>query len=216
MWWILGGAALLLILSGSERERDLIVPVPGIDINGNARRIKEGYLLSGMITAENVPRIRQEGIRVVLSAADPGDPVRVALARSGIEWVPVYLGSHWRHTGILADVASRYEPEQILIHCQHGVDRTGNITAHYLVSRHGWEIAPALLAMVYPTEEDVEGLNEVLRMHGLPHQAELGGPGIGMYSLAGIGRRGGMKARNEAYQRLISGNIEALGAQIIN
>jgi len=214
---ILIGVGLALLISSTQQnstDRALIAPVPGIDVRGNARQVREGYTLSGMIAAENVPNIRRRGIRVVLSAVDPGEPARAALAHAGIEWVPVPLGSTWRHTATLARVASRYRPEEILIHCTHGVDRTGNIAAHYLVTRHGWTVPDALYAVVNQTEEDLLGLGIVLQQYGYTdHRRTRYNDGVGIYALRPIGRSGGMKARNEAYRRLISGNIEAVGGE---
>jgi len=185
--------------------------VQGLDVPGNARRIPEGYLLSGMLTAGSVPILRREGIRHILSAVTLPDSLQGQIRAEGIEIHPIPIGSTFRNAGTIEAVASRCRPEELLIHCTHGADRTGAVAAFLLSTRHSWKPAAALWSVLAPTRIDVEGLNLVLGQVGDTDRRSYGATGIGIYSPAAIGKSGGMKTRSENYRRLAN---SAYGAMI--
>jgi hypothetical protein len=222
IWYIVAGAGLALLLAHTVATtsasvtgyRSTIRAVAGIDVEGNARQIKEGYFLTSMIEERHVANIHRQGVRVVISAVNPSDETVAALRRAGIEWVPVPLGSTFLHADTIHATLERYAPERTLIHCQHGVDRTGNIAAFALVTQHDWKVDDALYAVVNPVAADTTGLGQVLDYWdaGAPRSPRFAG--VGIYSLAGIGKSGGMKARDDDYRQLISTNIQAMRSYV--
>ena len=206
--WVLvlggaAGAAYWLTRSRNVRATGPAVSIPSLP---NARRLPQGYVATAMIEPQHVPILRDLGVRATLSAARPSDATIAALRASGIEWVAVPMHSTFRHAGTLSEVAQRYRPEQIHVHCQHGADRTGNILAYYLVTEHGWSVPDALWAVVNPRETDTRGLGDVLASQGYNSRKTPSDPGVGAYA----GRIGGMKARSEGYRNLITTNIAAM------
>lgn len=180
-----------------------------------ARQLAEGYWLGALFTERHVPAMQAMGVEVVLSAVAPSDATLDALRAAGIEQVYIPIGSTFRHAEAILETTGRYRPDQVFIHCQHGVDRTGAIAAFLLVTRHGWPVSDALYSMVNPSESDVSGLARVLERYGLPDPRSAGDPGVGTYSLTGAGvGYGGMKVRSENYVRLVSTAIEAMAAEI--
>jgi hypothetical protein len=184
MFWALAigvGVAVLLLAGRGMTAPGVAAAIPNLDPAGHARQIPLGYTLSGMIAPESIPVLHQRGIRLVISLVDPGSETRAALQSAGIQQLLIPLGAQWRYGAEIRSTAARFAPDQILIHCQHGVDRTGNVAAHLLVTRHGWDAADALY----------------------------GDEGVGIYSLEAIGLRGGMKADGD-YGDMIRGNLSEI------
>lgn len=201
-WIIAGGlvTALLVVRGvhrGMGRSTGRTVAVPGVDTAGHARRVPVGYILSGMFEARHVPALAAAGVRLVLSAVNPASAAREALRRAGITWVPVPLGAHWRNGQEILQAATQYQPNTTFIHCTHGADRTGAITAFLLVMRHGWTIPDALYAVVVPTTLDVGELGRLLRAAGYNENRTVQTVGVGAYSLKPLGLWGGMKVRGD-------------------
>lgn len=179
------------------------------------RQMAEGYWLGAMFDERHVPAMESYGVEVVLSAVAPSDDTLDALRAAGIEQVYIPIGSTFRHAIKIQETVDRFRADEIFIHCQHGVDRTGAIAAYLLVTRHGWPISDALYSVVNPGDTDVAGLTRVLDRFGLTDPRVPGDPGVGTYSLTGAGvGYGGMKVRSENYVNLVVTTIEAIAAEI--
>jgi hypothetical protein len=179
------------------------------------RQMAEGYWLGAMFDQRHVPAMQSYGVKVVLSAVAPSDATLDALRDAGIEQVYLPIGSTFRHATKIQETVDRFRADEIFIHCQHGVDRTGAIAAYLLVTRHGWPVSDALYSVVNPGETDVSGLARVLDRLGLTDPRSPGDPGVGTYSLTGAGvGYGGMKVRSENYVNLVVTTIEAIAAEI--
>jgi hypothetical protein len=122
------------------------------------------------------------------------------------------MGATFRHAETIREIAERYRPEEILIHCTHGADRTGTIAAFLLIEQHGWEIADAFYAVVYPTSSQVEGLSYALGRMGIDDVRTLEDPSVSIYSPGGRDEGGGLKAHNEAFRRIIYTAIETISS----
>lgn len=207
IWSIVIGIAIALAITHKTTNvfRPTIQAVIGIDERGHARRIKEGYILSGMFNESHVSRIVQQGVKLVVSLARPSDIAISALERNRILHFPAYLGSRFRYGREIHNIVSQYDPEQVMIHCEHGVDRTGNVTAYLLHAFHDYTIPHALYAVVNPVDSDIQALNSILRNYGFFETPVE----IGKYSLRPIGKYGGMKVRGN-YGQMVEQNIQAM------
>ena len=163
-----------------------------------------------MIGPEDVPILGRLGVRVVLSAHLPDDFTVQLLADYGIEHVAVPMSDTFRHSETILAVADRYEPAEILVHCQHGADRTGVIAAFLLVMRHNWLVPDALYAVLAPTPTDVAGLAAILEEYDLPDVRSNSDASVGFYSVAATGGNGGLKTQGSGYVRLISTTLETI------
>ncbi len=180
-----------------------------------SRQMAEGYWLGALFDERHVPALQSYGVEVVLSAVKLSDDTLEALDFAGIEQVYIPIGSTFRHAATIRSTVDRHRADQVFVHCQHGVDRTGAIAAFLLVTRHGWPVSDALYSVVNPGATDVAGLARVLHRFGLTDPREPGDPGVGTYSLTGAGvGYGGMKVRSENYVNLVVTTIEAMAAEI--
>lgn len=184
-------------------ELDLAMP-PG------SRQIEEGYWLGALFSEEHVPAMEALGIQVVLSAVDPSDETIEALERAGIERIRIPMSNRFRHADTILGVAEQFPEESIFIHCRHGADRTGAITAFLLVTRHRWNQADALYSVLYPTQSDVDGLVEVFERYGIEDVRGPQDPSVGIYSISRNGGSGGLKVRNERYMELVETTLDAM------
>jgi hypothetical protein len=163
-----------------------------------------------MIGPEDVPILSRLGIRVVLSAHQP-DALTVQLLEDlGIEQVGVPMSDTFQHAETVLDVAQRYAPDEIFVHCWHGADRTGVIAAFLLVMRHGWTIPDAFYSVLAPTPDDTAGLGQILAAYDLPDTRTPDDPTVGFYSVAATGTNGGLKAHARGYIQLISTTLDAI------
>ncbi len=88
---------------------------------------------------------------------------------------------------LLDAVDNRYFPDEIAIQCTHGVDRTGNIIAFLLATRHGVSIPDAYYAVVRRRASDVEGVASVLAEYGINDRRDVDDPTVGIYTYRGNG-----------------------------
>lgn len=195
-----------------ETRRLSRLPLPPEDssLPPAARQMKEGYWLGAMIGPDDVALLQRIGIRLVLSAVPPDNQTLENLRVAQIQQVSLPMGDTFLHAPRILEMVDRYPPQEILIHCRHGADRTGAIAAFLLVTRHGWPIADAFYAVLYPSDQDTVGLAEILRNYGMVDHRLPSDPSVGFYSVSATGTSGGLKARNPRYARLVTSTIEAV------
>ncbi|MDR5739416.1 dual specificity protein phosphatase family protein [Caballeronia sp. LZ019] len=107
----------------------------------NLHRITPSLYRSAQITADDLPRLRALGIRKIISFrsfhSDDG-----LLAGSGIALQRIRINT-WniRDEDMIAALQALRHVDRdgpVLIHCQHGADRTGLVSALYRVVYQGW------------------------------------------------------------------------------
>lgn len=214
IWWMLGAVGLIAYLAAVNTlitgpHNYPAEAVDGVDIRGHARRTREGYILASRHSIGQIPALINEGIQVVVSAVDPGLLVRNVREYAGIRTIDAPMSNTFRHVEDLLQV-TELDPRSVLIHCEHGVDRTGAIAAFLLVARHGWPIPDALYAVVNPARVDVQGLADVLADYGYQDRRDVSDSRVGGYSLSPLGKSGGLKVRSDGYVNLVSTTIDAM------
>ena len=181
-----------------------------------ARQIDEGYYLSPMIYPNDIPTLKALDIQVVLSASMPDPKTAYLLVQSGLLHIRVPMSDTFRFADEILAITAQYEPEEVFIHCTHGADRTGAITAFLLVMRHKWRVADALYSVLYRAEQDTDGLRRVLREFCIEDRREPDDPTVGFYSLARADAVGGLKARSSGYRRLVRTTLEHMITPLSN
>lgn len=194
----------------------------------NARRTPTGILMMGIRAegeatswqAEQIANeLWDEGIRMILSLHPPDSDITQAFHDRGIvllhEQFETRYENYWNfHWWLGYDVPwqdavewmmQQYEPDQIAIHCQHGVDRAGNTMAYILSVYFDVPIADAWYAVVDPSYQNVEGLADVLEEFGINDRRSYDDPTVGIYA---FNRVDGMKAHNEGYRNYIRNTIQ--------
>ncbi len=116
--------------------------------DANLYQVDEKFYRSEQLTAEDVPAVHELGIKSVINLRyfDRNDNEAI-LADSGILLLNKPLLT-WRiRPGQIAEILYLIEQQQqqgpVLVHCYHGADRTGLISAMYRIVYHGWDIAEA-------------------------------------------------------------------------
>jgi len=154
---------------------------------------------------KDIPWLYGAGIRRLLSAVSPARELE-----ERFEVVSVPMGSTFRHAGKILEHTWEIPPRQILIHCQHGADRTGCILAFLLCVKHEWNIADAFYSVLYKSPRDCSALAELLKGLDIQGTRYSDDPSVGFYGLAACGLPGGLKARSKNYQKLILSTIEKI------
>jgi len=144
-------AVSLLAAPGPElvaRPAEWATAVPGTSV-ANLYRIEDGLYRAAQPTAAGFTELAALGVHGVLDVAGgAGDEPLVHSDAIRLFHVPMSAwGLHddlvLRALRIMADPANR----PLLIHCQHGADRTGALVALYRVVVQGWNKADAIREM---------------------------------------------------------------------
>lgn len=179
----------------------------------NTRQTEEGYWLGSRPDAEDIEELHARGIELVLTlSVIPRRElalIKEKIQKLGMKQIYLPFGRKFPPSSkFMSDVMS-YRPEQILIHCEHGSDRTGAMMAFILSARHGWPISKALYSVILPSAGDINALSRILQRRGYDVDTAEYEMIIGMYSAEKNGGYGGMKVRFAGgnYYRLIETTI---------
>lgn len=176
----------------------------------NTRHLKEGYWIGALPDVNNIQAMKDHGIKIILTVTNTKkswNPVKQKIQELGIKHIIIPVGSRFPKDTSFYDTLLDYDPNEIFVHCDHGGDRSGTFIAYLLARRNHWTIQRSLLAMVNPSKIDVNGLKKVLKQHGYEITID-DLQYTSIYSGSSNGGFGGLKARNEGYQRLISTMLE--------
>jgi protein tyrosine/serine phosphatase len=146
-------AAALLLLSNpfaaeKVRPKEWAVPVK-VDGLPNLFRVTPTLYRSAQPSLPGFRNLDQVGIRTVINLRGGEDDGRAALALGfRLESVPL-SAARVRHESNVQILRLLGQTEQgpILVHCQHGADRTGMICALYRMVYQGWDRARAIEEM---------------------------------------------------------------------
>lgn len=150
--------SLALVLSGfllsqaagaaqPPRPDTWAVAVSGTSV-GNLYRIEPGLFRSAQPTSAGFRELEAMGVKSVLCVSGEDDSAAARGTKLKTFHVPMTAwglrdGRVLEALKILADPANR----PLVIHCQHGADRTGAIVALYRVLVQGWDKAEAVREM---------------------------------------------------------------------
>lgn len=133
-------------LSSADRPLQWAQNVPDTPVN-NLHRITPSLYRSAQLSKDDVPQLQKLGIRKVISFRAFHSDSEI-LAGSGITMQRIPINT-WniRDEDMVSALKALREVEQhgpVLIHCQHGADRTGLVSALYRVVYQGWTKEQAL------------------------------------------------------------------------
>lgn len=156
--------ALLLVLTGSAcaqqpqvADAPATAPRPGhwaepLSLEGvpNLHRISDGLYRSEQPTAQGFRNLEKLGIRTVINLRHFNDDAREAAGTSlRLERVKILT---WRagdeHVIEVMRLLRNKDNGPFLIHCQHGADRTGLMSAMYRMLEQNWTAQDALAELV--------------------------------------------------------------------
>jgi protein tyrosine phosphatase (PTP) superfamily phosphohydrolase (DUF442 family) len=153
----------------------------------NLYRVSSGLFRSAQPTAEGMRNLKDLGVKTVINLCPGNDPTEIAALGLVYEHIPMRVWNPRekqliRFLRILMD--SKETP--VLVHCQHGADRTGALCAAYRIAVEGWTKEEALQEMIdggfgfhpiwtYLLEHWINGLNaeKIRREAGVQRQQNL-------------------------------------------
>jgi protein tyrosine/serine phosphatase len=126
--------------AAAERPVQWAQPIAAAGVP-NLHQIAPGLYRSAQPTADGMQRLKGMGIRTVISFRAYHDD-KEALAGTGIRAVRIPINT-WdiRDSQVVATLKALKQKGDgpFLIHCQHGADRTGLMSAMYRIVVQGWD-----------------------------------------------------------------------------
>ncbi len=115
----------------------------------NLHRVSDSLYRSAQPTAEGMREARALGIKTVVNLRSLHSD-RGALAGTGLGYVHLHVKAwHPEVEDVIAFLKVVTDPARtpVLVHCQHGADRTGLMVAVYRVVVQGWRVEEAIAEM---------------------------------------------------------------------
>ncbi len=134
----------------TDNIRPVTWSVP-MNISGvpNLHKVSERLYRSAQPTSEGMLNLKNQGIKTIINLRSFHSD-RKETEAAGLEYEHIYMKA-W-HPEIkeavrFLRIATNPKHAPVLVHCQHGSDRTGTMCAIYRVAVHGWDREEALREM---------------------------------------------------------------------
>lgn len=148
--------ATYFLLAGSVSATETVPTRPAswaqpITLSGvpNLHKITDTLYRSAQPTAEGMKNLKQMGIKTIVSLrAFHSDRDEIGETRLGYEHI--YMKTwHPEQEDVVRflKIVTNSEQTPVLVHCQHGADRTGTMSAIYRVAVEGWTKEEAIREM---------------------------------------------------------------------
>jgi protein tyrosine phosphatase (PTP) superfamily phosphohydrolase (DUF442 family) len=151
--WLGVLAIVLLVCPASftaEKVRPAAWAVP-VKVDGvpNLFQVTPTLYRSAQPTLQGFKNLEQMGIQTVVNLRGGEDDERAALALGfGLESIPLSAARNRHESNVrVMRLLGRADLGPVLVHCQHGADRTGMILALYRMVYQGWDSAKAIEEM---------------------------------------------------------------------
>lgn len=116
----------------------------------NLHKVSDDLFRSAQPTGEGMKNLKNMGIETVVNLRSFHSD-RVSIGNTGLAYEHIYMKA-WRpeHKEIVRFLQIVTNPKRtpVLVHCQHGADRTGAMTAIYRIIVQGWSREEAVREMV--------------------------------------------------------------------
>ncbi|MBI4955011.1 MAG: tyrosine-protein phosphatase [Myxococcales bacterium] len=116
----------------------------------NLHRVDEGFYRGAQPTAEGIPELVKLGVRTVVNVRALHSD-RSLLAGHSLDYEHIsFKAWHPERSDVVAflRIATDRARQPFFLHCQHGADRTGMMTAIYRITVQGWSKDDAIAEMV--------------------------------------------------------------------
>ena len=145
---ILAMAGWVLAAFGGERPAEWAAPVelPGVP---NLHRVDARFYRSAQPTAEGMTNLVALGVKTVVNLRDNhSDDDEIGKLPLKAHRIEIFTGNmKVKYVKDFLAVLDDTNAVPVLVHCQHGADRTGTMCAMYRVLRQGWEPEAAIREM---------------------------------------------------------------------
>lgn len=136
-------------LSSAKRNPNWAQPmvVSGVP---NLNKVTDGLYRSAQPSAEGMTRLRAMGVETIVNLRSFHSD-RDEIGESGLAYEHIYMKAwHPEEKEVVRFLQIVTNPKRtpVLVHCQHGADRTGTMCALYRVAVQGWSKQKAIDEMV--------------------------------------------------------------------
>lgn len=122
------------------------VVLPGVP---NLHRVSAGLYRSAQPSAEGMQQLAALGVRTVVNLRSFHSD-RDEIGDTGLAYEHLYMKAwhpEWKEALRFLQIASDPARQPVLVHCQHGADRTGTLVAVYRMAVQGWSADQAIAEM---------------------------------------------------------------------
>jgi len=115
----------------------------------NLHKVSDNLYRSAQPTAEGMLSLKQMGIRTIVNLRSFHSD-RDEIGNSGLEYEHIYMKAwHPEREDVVRFLQIVTNPERtpVLVHCMHGADRTGSMSALYRIAVQGWTKEEAVREM---------------------------------------------------------------------
>jgi protein tyrosine/serine phosphatase len=146
------GLTLLLgvVLAGAAEKRQAKWAIPfKLKGAGNFFRVSPALYRSAQPTAQGFSNLKKLGIRTVVNLRSFHSD-RKEIGETGLAYEHIYMKAwHAEDEEVVRflQIVTNPKRQPVLVHCQHGSDRTGTMCAIYRIAVQGWTKAEAIREM---------------------------------------------------------------------
>lgn len=146
--WLLAGVALVIAGSPSSRPASWAQPVKlgGVP---NLHQVSTNLYRSAQPNAQGMQNLKRKGIVTVVSLRSFHSD-REEIGKTGLGYEHIHMKAwHPEREDIVRFLQIVTDPKRtpVLVHCQHGADRTGTMCAVYRIAVQGWTKEEAIREM---------------------------------------------------------------------
>ena len=123
-----------------------------IELKGvpNLHKISDNLYRSAQPTAEGMQNLKELGIETIVNLRSFHSD-REEIGNTGLAYEHIYMKAwHPEHKEIVRflQIVSNPKRTPVLVHCQHGADRTGTMSTLYRIAIQGWSKEDAINEMI--------------------------------------------------------------------
>ena len=150
------------------------------------------FFVGAMPDEDDIDEFKALGIETIISLHRLPPEVQKRAEKLGLKLYSFPLRTRLLHIDEIMDVLRESPNNSVYLHCLHGADRTGAVTAYWLLSERNYDPFSALISVLSPKAHHVRGLTQLGREYGLCLK-ELPLSEVGVYSGAHNGGLEGLK-----------------------
>jgi protein tyrosine phosphatase (PTP) superfamily phosphohydrolase (DUF442 family) len=116
----------------------------------NLHKVSDNLYRSAQPTAEGMGNLKKMGVKTIVSLRSFHTD-RKAIAKTGLAYEHIYMKAwHPEEEDVVRFLRIVNHPQKtpVLVHCQHGADRTGAMCAVYRIAIQGWTRDEAVKEMI--------------------------------------------------------------------
>lgn len=115
----------------------------------NLHKVSDQLYRSAQPTAEGMRNLKEMGIETVVNLRSFHSD-RNEIGNTGLAYEHIFMKAwhpEYKEVVLFLQIVSNPKRTPVLVHCQHGADRTGTMTAIYRIAVQGWSKEDALREM---------------------------------------------------------------------